>query len=99
MQIARSRRPKNMQTSMSPAKAGRTSPARQRLRIEPLEDRRLLAIDSWTGGSGNWSDSSHWSAGHVPATGDDVQIDVAGITVTHGSGTDTINTVALASTA
>ena len=46
-------------------------PRPRRLLVEPLEDRRLLAeiIAHWQGGSGNWSDTSHWDIGVVPNNG------------------------------
>jgi alpha-L-arabinofuranosidase len=54
---------------------------RQRLSFERLEDRNLLAADSWIGGngiggSGNWSQPSNWSNG-VPTATSDVTINTA----------------------
>ena len=54
---------------------------RQRLSFERLEDRNLLAADSWIGGngiggSGNWSQASNWNNG-VPTATSDVTIDTA----------------------
>jgi RHS repeat-associated protein len=45
-----------------------------RPRLELLENRILLSADNWMGGSGNWSDTSHWSLGHAPGTGDTANI-------------------------
>src|SRR5271157_2026662 len=57
--------------------------------LEALEERRLLATDSWTSAlSGSWNNASNWSTGSVPQPGDDVVIDVANAdpTVTFTSG-------------
>ena len=59
-----------------------------RVHLEVLEDRRLLATDSWmSASSGSWNTAADWSKG-VPQTGDSVVIDVAGAdpTVTFTSG-------------
>ena len=59
------------------------------VRLEVLEERRLLATDSWiSSSSGSWNDASDWSTGVVPQPGDAVVIDVAGAdpTVTFMSG-------------
>jgi hypothetical protein len=38
---------------------------------------------NWTGGSGDWNETSHWSCGHVPGPGDEATIDtLAIVTVT-----------------
>ncbi len=58
---------------------------RRRLAVEPLEDRRLLAIVTWDGlGDGmSWSDRFNWNnpgavdPNTLPGSGDDVVIDVA----------------------
>ncbi|MCP4856076.1 MAG: hypothetical protein GY903_16450, partial [Fuerstiella sp.] len=49
-------------------------------RIENLEDRCLLAAAVWDGGgaTSNWSDAANWDNDVVPATGDDVTIDLTG---------------------
>ncbi len=49
---------------------------RRRLRFERLESRRLLAADSWIGGSGNWNQAANWSSG-LPNSSSDVTIDTA----------------------
>jgi RHS repeat-associated protein len=67
--------------SMAPSpKSKRPQPARRR-HFQPLEYRIVLDAMAWTGGSGNWDDSSHWvdttTAGShsLPASGDTVTID------------------------
>jgi hypothetical protein len=44
-----------------------------------------MTQDVWTGGSGSWSNTGDWSNG-APQVTDDVVIDVAGITVSIGTG-------------
>ena len=52
--------------SRSPGCVGRGS-----LAFESLEDRRVLAALTWTGGTdGNWSTAANWSTATVPTTGD-----------------------------
>ncbi|HUI42392.1 MAG TPA: hypothetical protein VL523_10530, partial [Terriglobia bacterium] len=51
--------------------------------------------DVWTGGTGNWSVSSNWSAG-LPTSSSDVQITNSGSQVTEDV-TSTINTLSLSS--
>ena len=43
----------------------------RRLNLEALEERKLLATDTWTGGGidNNWSTGGNWSSG-VPGTGE-----------------------------
>ncbi len=50
--------------------------------MEALETRRLLTAISWTGGSGNFSNTMDWSSHTVPGTGDTVSITTSGITIT-----------------
>ncbi len=62
---------------------------RTRVFLEVLEERCLLATDSWiSASSGSWSNPQNWSTGAVPQAGDAVVIDVAGAnpTVTFTSG-------------
>ncbi|MCL4207844.1 MAG: autotransporter-associated beta strand repeat-containing protein, partial [Pirellulaceae bacterium] len=50
----------------------------RRLLLEPLEDRRLLAVRVWDGGGGpdtNWSTAANWSDDTVPGVGDVAQFD------------------------
>jgi len=47
--------------------------------IEGLEGRVLLSANAWKAAvSGNWTDPTKWSAGHVPLASEDVTINVAG---------------------
>jgi hypothetical protein len=49
---------------------------------------------SWTAStSGDWTDAGDWSGGAVPGAGDDVTIDVAGITVSVSTGTQDANSL------
>ena len=46
--------------------------------IEPLEERQLLSVCHWTGGSHDnnlWSTQENWSNGHVPTAGDSLIFD------------------------
>jgi hypothetical protein len=45
--------------------------------VERLEDRTLLDAVHWIGGSGKWSDPSHWDM-HVPGPSDTAIIDATG---------------------
>jgi hypothetical protein len=61
-----------------------------------MEDRIVPSTVMWVGGSGDWSNSANWldtsnQTHHVPTATDDAVIDVAGITVTHSTGTDTVH--------
>src|SRR5437588_2876890 len=62
--------------------------------LQRLEDRVTPVTNLWTGGSGLWSDVSHWDQNHVPTSTEDVLID-GFVTVTHGTGTDTVHNVTL----
>lgn len=62
--------------------------------IEALEPRRLLSAVDWTATtSGDWDLGRNWSTGQVPGPGDDVTIEVAGVTVTIDSGSFSVNSV------
>ena len=64
-------------------------PSTRGLRLEPLEERQMLAIVSWDGGAGDllWSSAENWGGDVLPGTGDDVVIDAAGdVTIVHDSG-------------
>lgn len=71
----------------------------ERLLIELLEDRILPTTVNWLGGSGDWATPSNWSNYNPtlgtggPGPGDDAVIDVAGISVTHNAGNDTVNSL------
>ncbi len=53
-----------------------------RLRLEALEDRCLLAIAVWiTPGEGSWFQGSNWRDGRIPGPGDDVVITQPGAVV------------------
>ena len=74
-------------------------PLRAKPQLENLEDRTLPAVVSWINpASGAWNVASNWSTGHVPGVGDDVVINPANITVTHSTGTDTINSLTSSAT-
>src|SRR5262249_17385781 len=47
-----------------------------RPQLESLEERMLLATDTWTGAGGtpNWSNPANWDTGHAPQNGDDLNI-------------------------
>ena len=50
------------------------------------------ATVSWIAGSGDWNTPANWSTGALPGPDDDVVIDQpAEITVTHVSGTNSVN--------
>jgi RHS repeat-associated protein len=49
---------------------------------------------AWVGGSGDWTNTAHWNTGVLPGTNDNVVIGVgASITVTHSTGTHTVQSV------
>jgi hypothetical protein len=72
----------------------RTKPDRS---IERLEARRLLAAVAWDGGGDgvNWIDPLNWSSNAMPASADDVTINVptSNPTIVISSGTQTINSL------
>ena len=55
------------------------------------------AVVDWIGGSSFWDITTYWGSNPLlPGAGDDVVIDVAGAqTVTHRSGTDTVNSLSI----
>jgi hypothetical protein len=64
--------------------------------LELLEDRTVPSTVTWiNSSSGDWADGSNWSTGSTPGPNDDVIISQAGITVTHSTGTDSINSLTL----
>jgi hypothetical protein len=63
---------------------------RYRVALEMLEDRLTLSTVHWTNSSGgDWDTPGNWSTGTtLLGPGDDVIIDMPGVTVTHASGVD-----------
>ena len=63
---------KNFKNFLNNAKA-RKQRRRVNLEMEPLEQRRLMSVDTWIGGSGgnHWSVGANWSGG-VPQAGDNL---------------------------
>src|ERR1017187_819498 len=52
------------------------------------------ATVTWIGGSGDWNTATNWSTGSLPGTNDNVVLGAgASITVTHSSGTHTVQSV------
>jgi fibronectin-binding autotransporter adhesin len=72
----------------------RKGPAGCRLFIEMLEDRTVLSTINWNNpAGGDWDVASNWDLGRLPASGDDVVINIA-VTgpITHSQNlTDSIN--------
>ena len=71
-----------------------------RPRCEVMEDRTLLATMLWAAAaSGDWDVASNWvnsadsSNHHVPTASDDAQVNFSGITVTHATSADTVNSL------
>ena len=54
------------------------------LRIETLEDKVLLAVDTWVGGGSNnhWSNAANWQAGVAPSAGDQLIFQGTALTAT-----------------
>jgi RHS repeat-associated protein len=64
--------------------------------LEILEDRILLATARWINAAGgDWGEASNWDIQRVPSSSDDVIIDMANVTVTHSTGSDSINRLTL----
>ncbi len=61
--------------------------------VDPLESRQLLSVNWTSPTSGSWDVASNWSTNTVPGPGDDVDIDVAGVTVTIGSNVESVHSV------
>jgi hypothetical protein len=90
----------NSRNARSTKKRRRPSLAQRRLWLEALEDRILPATITWNNASGgSWSIPGNWDLNRLPAAGDDVVINLAGVTVTHSSGSDSVQSVTLSSTA
>ena len=64
-------------------------------RIEVLEVRRLLTTTvNWISPtSGSWDVATNWSPAIVPGPGDDVDINVTGVTVTISSNVESVNSI------
>jgi hypothetical protein len=75
--------------AVSPRAARRT-----RIRFDRLEDRVTPTNNIWNAGSGDWAVDGNWSLGHVPTGGEDAVINTA-VTVTHDTGADAVNSVAI----
>jgi hypothetical protein len=74
---------------------------RPRLTVEQLEDRTVPNAVNWIGGSGSWTDASHWldattGMNHVPGAGDDAGINGSGVTVTL-NGSQSVHSFSLSS--
>lgn len=67
----RTRRPQNVKRSKA---------TRRQMFMEQLEDRRMLAAVSWTGGGGDllWSNPANWSTAQLPGPNDDVTVEAEG---------------------
>jgi hypothetical protein len=65
-----------------------------------LEDRVTPTLNVWTGsaGDGLWSSDNNWSNLHAPTSDEDAVINTT-VTVTHNSGDDTVNSLAMAGNA
>src|SRR5262245_19577640 len=65
--------------------------------LETLEERVVPAVVNWIGGSGDWSTVANWRVdtlvNRLPGPDDDAVIDVAGISVTHSTGSDTVKSL------
>jgi hypothetical protein len=82
------------------AKARRKFKQRYRPALHQLEDRIAPSVVNWIGGSGDWENASNWQdattgMNHVPGPNDDAVINVAGISVTHSTGADTVKSLTL----
>jgi hypothetical protein len=76
-------------------KGKRQLPRGIRPALEVLEDRRLLATINWANTQGgDWGVAGNWDLNRVPTASDDVVINVgSNITITHSSGTDSVNSL------
>ncbi len=62
--------------------------------LEALEELVMPDAVRWINpAGGDWGVAANWDAGHVPGPGDDATIDLSGITVTHSTGTDSVNSL------
>ena len=75
--------------SRSPSQRRATKP-----RLEPLENRQLLSTVNWISTSnGSWGVPGSWSTDAIPGPGDDVLINVPGVTVTISSAVASVNSI------
>ncbi len=67
----------------------------RRYGFESLEERRMLALDTWTGNGGDnlWTDAANWSTAAVPNSTDDVSISAPGSPTITLSGTISVNSL------
>jgi hypothetical protein len=64
--------------------------------VETLENRQLLSTVDWISpSSGSWDVASNWSTDAVPGSGDNVVINVPGVTVTISSKVESVNSVTI----
>src|SRR6266545_4699420 len=69
---------------------------RNRLQIEPLEERIVMSAVAWDGGGDglSWQDRFNWNTDQVPGTLDDVTINVSGTpTVRYSQATSTVHSI------
>jgi Bacterial Ig-like domain (group 3) len=73
------------------------APAAKKPLLEVLEARTLPSTASWVNpAGGNWDTPSNWSTASVPGPGDDVLINLPGVTVTHSTSlTSTVDSLTL----
>jgi hypothetical protein len=71
--------------------------------FELLEDRLTPSTVNWTGDSGSWSVAANWTddmgVHRLPTAADDAVIGVAGVTITHATGTDTVQSLTISDNA
>src|SRR5262245_40545284 len=80
-------RSRKSRSPLAPARSCATRRAPLPLSLERLEDRTVPSAATWIAGNGDWDVASNWSTGAVPGAGDDVDINVSGITITHNAAT------------
>jgi len=72
--------------------ASRRCAVQSRLRVEPLEERRLLSVVAWDGegATPDWHDPINWVGDELPGATDDAQIDAsfAGTTISSDADVD-----------
>src|SRR5438552_584436 len=88
--------------SGSQKKCGRAARPRRRPfhpSFDILEDRILMSTVAWVGGSGDWNTVDSWRddamVNRLPGPDDDAVIDVANISVTHSTGSDTVKSLTI----